>query len=94
MSCCVGGSIHNGNTTGEERELYGLNVYVSSPANNVTPKAVIVFIPDAFGWKFINNRLLADKYAKKGQFLVLLPDFMNGEIALLPKHSRTCLIFE
>lgn len=58
--------------------MHGINVYITRPANNVTPKGIIVFISDAFGWKFINSRLLADKYAAKGQFLVLLPDFMNG----------------
>ncbi len=36
-------------------------------------------ISDAFGWSFVNNRILADKYAKNGHFRVFLPDFMDGE---------------
>ncbi|TVY34528.1 Protein AIM2, partial [Lachnellula occidentalis] len=78
MSCCKGGTIHNGEAAGREEIMHGINVYVTRPANNVNPKGVVVFISDAFGWKFNNSRLLADKYAAKGQFLVLLPDFMNG----------------
>ena len=42
------------------------------------PKRIIVFIPDAFGWKFNNNRILADHYATKGPFRVYLPEFMDG----------------
>ncbi|TVY29683.1 Hydrolase [Lachnellula hyalina] len=78
MACCKGGTLHNGEAAGREEIMHGINVYVTHPANNVTPKGVVVFISDAFGWKFINSRLLADKYAEKGQFLVLIPDFMNG----------------
>ncbi|TVY58310.1 Protein AIM2 [Lachnellula cervina] len=78
MSCCKGGTVHHGEAAGREDTMHGINVYITRPANNVTPKGIIVFISDAFGWKFINSRLLADKYAAKGQFLVLLPDFMNG----------------
>ena len=36
-----------------------------------------MFIPDAFGWDFPNNRLLADGYARDG-FLTYLPEFMAG----------------
>lgn len=36
-------------------------------------------IPDAFGWDFVNNRILCDHYAKRGGFLVYLPEFMNGQ---------------
>lgn len=30
---------------------------------------------------FVNNKLLADHYASKGQYLVYLPDFMDGSAA-------------
>ncbi|CAD6438922.1 8ff55dc8-cf03-4d3e-8d14-4c61bb2023e7 [Sclerotinia trifoliorum] len=32
----------------------------------------------AFGWDFVNSRVLADRYAKGGDFLVYCPDFMKG----------------
>jgi dienelactone hydrolase len=38
---------------------------------------LIIYIPDAFGWKLPNNRVLADKYAKAG-FTVYIPEFMDG----------------
>jgi hypothetical protein len=31
-----------------------------------------------FGWVFVNNKLLADHYADKGDYRVYLPDFMAG----------------
>jgi dienelactone hydrolase len=42
---------------------------------------VIVILPDIFGWTLPNTRILADNYAKKGQWLVYLPEFMNGNVA-------------
>lgn len=41
-------------------------------------KGIIVIVPDAFGLPFVNNKLLADHYAEKGQYLAYLPDFMAG----------------
>lgn len=41
-------------------------------------RGIIIIVPDAFGWEFVNNRILADNYAEKGKYLVYLPDFMNG----------------
>lgn len=62
-------------------------------------KGIVVIIPDAFGWEFVNNRLMVDEYARKGDFTVFLPDFMNGkhfsfnfEFLILSKHNdrTTC----
>lgn len=80
MSCpaCFSGQVHEQTVTGKETTIHGLPTYVSEPAEGVTPKGIVVIITDAFGWKFINNRGLADRYAKHGQFLVYMPDFMNG----------------
>ncbi|TVY62318.1 Protein AIM2 [Lachnellula suecica] len=77
-SNCVSGTVHDGHPVGKEELMYNLNTYVSAPIAGTTPKGIIVFIPDGFGWDLVNNRLLADKYAQNGNFLVLLPDFMNG----------------
>jgi hypothetical protein len=63
--------------TGKEATVHGLATYVAEPEENTTPKGIIVFITDAFGWDFMNNRVLCDHYAKGG-FLVYCPDFMNG----------------
>jgi dienelactone hydrolase len=78
---CFSGSIHTDTPTGTTTTIHGLPTYVAEPENGAVPKGIIVFITDAFGWEFINNRLLCDRYAKKGGFLVYCPDFMNGESA-------------
>ncbi|KUI69748.1 Protein AIM2 [Cytospora mali] len=43
-----------------------------------TAKGIVVIIPDAFGIDFVNNKILADTYATKGDYKVYLPDFMLG----------------
>lgn len=61
--------------------MHGLPTYITEPPNGAAPKGIIVIIPDAFGLPFINNQILADNYASKGQFRVYLPDFMDGQPA-------------
>lgn len=80
MSCpdCFAGSVHDGQPTGQITKLHGLDVYVSSPPEGHPSKGIVIIVPDAFGWEFVNNRLLADHYAEKGNFTVYLPEFMNG----------------
>ncbi|PVH89226.1 alpha/beta-hydrolase [Cadophora sp. DSE1049] len=75
---CFKGSIHTGTPTGTVAEIHGLQTYVAYPEAGVTPKGIVVMITDAFGYDFVNNRMLCDVYAKKGGFLVYCPDFMNG----------------
>ncbi|KAL4928833.1 dienelactone hydrolase family protein [Aspergillus undulatus] len=84
MSCpdCFTGTIHPGAPKGHVTTLHGLQTYVSEPP--VPPeevKGIVVIVPDAFGWEFVNNRLLADHYADMGSFRVYLPDFMKGTAA-------------
>jgi dienelactone hydrolase len=80
MACkdCVSGFVHEGTPTGTIETVHDLRVYVAKPDDGVAAKGLIVMIPDAFGLDFINNKILADRYAKRGGFLVYLPDFMNG----------------
>jgi dienelactone hydrolase len=79
MACpdCVSGTLHTGTPTGTIETIHGLPTYIAQ-APGTTPRGTIVIIPDAFGWDFNNNRILADSYASKGPFRVLLPDFMAG----------------
>jgi len=78
MACpdCFTGVIYSGTPTGIETKIHDLPIYIARPEG--TPRGLIVIVPDAFGWNFPNGRVLADNYAKKGGFLVYLPDFMNG----------------
>ncbi|PWY86052.1 dienelactone hydrolase family protein [Aspergillus heteromorphus CBS 117.55] len=81
MSCpdCFSGNVHAGSPRGEVIKLHGLDAYVTEPEGEA--KGIIVIIPDAFGWEFVNNRILADHYAAKGGYRVYLPDFMKGNAA-------------
>ena len=79
-TCCASGSLHAGTPTCRIERVHGLDCYVAD-APNGSPQGIVVIIPDAFGWELPNNRILADCYAKEGNFQVYLPDFMNGETA-------------
>ncbi|KAJ6787053.1 hypothetical protein PWT90_03192 [Aphanocladium album] len=85
MACadCFRGEIHEGQPKGEVGNVHGLPTYISRPPEGTQSRGIVVIIPDAFGWEFGNNRLLADTYAEKGGFTVYLPDFMNGHSAPL-----------
>ncbi|OAA59395.1 Dienelactone hydrolase [Cordyceps fumosorosea ARSEF 2679] len=85
MACadCFRGNIHEGTPKGEVSHVHGLPTYISRPPSGTASRGIVVIIPDAFGWEFGNNRLLADNYARKGGFTVYLPDFMNGHAAPL-----------
>ncbi|PYH41784.1 dienelactone hydrolase family protein [Aspergillus saccharolyticus JOP 1030-1] len=77
-SCeCIKGTIHAGQPVGSEEPLHGLNVYVTG--NRTNPRAIIVVYSDIFGLPLPNNRLIADAYAKSGEYLVYLPDFFEGD---------------
>jgi len=77
MACpkCFSGHKHDGEPLGKEEKVHGVDTYVTEGTN---PKAILVFIPDAFGWKFINSRILADHYASRIPARVYLPEFMDG----------------
>jgi dienelactone hydrolase len=80
MACsdCFRGGITQNEPTGTETIIHGLPTYVARPEEGIIPKGLVVVITDAFGWNFVNNRVLCDRYAKRGGFLVYCPDFMNG----------------
>lgn len=98
MSCpdCFKGSERIDSTpTGKVTTLYGLPTYIAEPSEGRSAKGIVVIIPDAFGWEFVNNRLMVDEYARTGDFTVFLPDFMNGTYCLpnfksliLSKHNN------
>jgi hypothetical protein len=50
--------------------------YVSYPTDKSTKNAIL-FLPDAFGLEFVNNKLLADDFARAGYFTVI-PDIFEG----------------
>ncbi|KAF2665980.1 hypothetical protein BT63DRAFT_458342 [Microthyrium microscopicum] len=78
---CIRGTIHKGDPIGVEEQVHGLNTYIVG--NRTNPRAIIVIYPDAFGRNLINNFLIADAYAKSGDYLVYMPDFYEGDAASL-----------
>ncbi|KAK5988269.1 Hydrolase pyvD-like protein [Cladobotryum mycophilum] len=102
MSCpdCFKGHVHEGTPTGNITKIHGRNTYVALPPEGVDPKGIIVIIPDAFGWEFVNNRLLVDHYAILGSYTVYLPDFMDGKPAplwlldLMPKLTDNSSVWD
>ncbi|KAK9236256.1 alpha/beta-hydrolase [Lipomyces kononenkoae] len=74
---CIKGTIHKGQPLGKEEMVHGLNTYVIG--NRTNPRGIIVVYTDIFGLPLPNNRLIADAYAKSGEWLVYLPDFFEGD---------------
>jgi dienelactone hydrolase len=75
---CFTGAVSTSTPTGTTSIIHGLPTYVAQPDDGIKPKGLIVYVADAFGWDFVNNRVLADVYAKKGGFVVYVPDFFAG----------------
>jgi len=71
------GTVHKGQPLGKEEMLHGLNTYVIG--NRTDPRGIIVIYSDISGLSLPNNKLIADAYAKSGEWLVYLPDFFEGD---------------
>ena len=78
---CFSGTISTGAPTGAIATIHDLPTYVTTPEDGVKPKGLVVFMTDAFGYTLPNSQVLADQYAKKGGFLVYVPDLMGGEVS-------------
>ncbi|KAF2756480.1 alpha/beta-hydrolase [Pseudovirgaria hyperparasitica] len=77
---CVDGSLvaHNGSSVGYERVFDGVNMYVSEPEKGTARDGVaVLYLTDVFGIQLLQNRLLADSFARAG-YLTLAPDLFNG----------------
>jgi dienelactone hydrolase len=73
--CCVRGFEWSGTPEGRVEKIAGLDAYVTGDNS----EAAILIVHDLFSWKFTNNRLLADHYAREVGATVYLPDFLAGE---------------
>ncbi|KAH0831901.1 hypothetical protein J3R83DRAFT_12783 [Lanmaoa asiatica] len=79
-ACCWTGIKHTGTPEGRIEPLGGLDTYISEPPANTASgphKRVLLFLADAYGPLFINNKLLQDYFASRG-FIVLGPDYFFG----------------
>ncbi|SCU77454.1 LADA_0A00540g1_1 [Lachancea dasiensis] len=73
--CCFTGNLHEGESIGEIKELFGLKTYVTGSASN---DKIVIILTDVFGLKLVNNRLIADQIGKAG-YKVLIPDILFGD---------------
>ena len=96
-ACCTG-NVHPGDPKGTTGTMHGVSTYISEPPNGAEVKGIVVMIPDAFGWEFVNLRLLADSFAERIGVRCLLPEFMDGNISDLLSSLQilvsSCLISE
>ncbi|KAF2438487.1 alpha/beta-hydrolase [Karstenula rhodostoma CBS 690.94] len=74
---CISGTIHAGLPQGSIEPLHGLDTYIIG--NRTNPRAIIVIYSDVFSHNLPNNKLIADSYAKSGEYLVYMPDFFEGD---------------
>ena len=66
MSCpeCFRGAVHtHAEPTGAIETIHGIKTYVAGGSDASRSKSTIIYFPDAFSLKLVNNKLLADKYA-------------------------------
>ncbi|KAK5069142.1 hypothetical protein LTR64_008705 [Lithohypha guttulata] len=79
MSCpaCFTGSQHtHGEPKGEMTMVHGLECYVTPPLSEILKSdSRIVYMCDAIGLPLVNNKLLADEYAKGTGIRVYAPPF-------------------
>lgn len=94
-SCCVSGHLHSGTPEGKDGEVGGVPAYITGSNDkktlvfipdifgyklpvSVTLKKLAVDVLTLFRG-LQNVRLLADEYAKTGDFKVVVPDLFDGE---------------
>jgi len=85
MSCpdCFRGAVHNhAEPTGKIETVHGIKTYIAGGSDSSRSKSTIIYLPDAFSLKLVNNKILADKYAASTGCRVLIPDVvMSGGLA-------------
>lgn len=79
---CTEGYLWEGEPTGEEITVGNLPTYHAAPESEANEGAAILYLHDAFGWKFRNNRLQCDRLAKATGFDVYMPDLYDGTIIM------------
>ncbi|KAH9893553.1 alpha/beta-hydrolase [Cubamyces lactineus] len=80
MSCdeCFKGVRHEGQPEGRIEQIGGIECYVATPAGDYDKSKVVLFLTDVFGIPLVNNKLLADDFARNG-FRTVMPDLFNGD---------------
>jgi hypothetical protein len=86
MSCpaCFRGAAHNhAEPKGTMETIHGMRTYVAGGSDPARSKSAIIYLPDAFSLKLVNNKLLADEYAAGTGCKVYIPDVVVSLYSLL-----------
>lgn len=75
---CFSGVIHEGNPAGKIESINGVDTYVALPDGDYPKDKAVLLLTDVFGVALVNNKLLADAFAKNG-FQVYMPDYFAGD---------------
>jgi hypothetical protein len=73
-------------STGTCPDCFSGTISTGAPTGAI---ATIHDLPTSFGYTLPNSQVLADQYAKKGGFLVYVPDLMGGEVSQHKPASPT-----
>ncbi|KAH8897554.1 alpha/beta-hydrolase [Thozetella sp. PMI_491] len=71
---------HEGTPVGKEEMHNGVNMYISQSnltLNGTRPKSAVLYLTDVFGIQLLENKLLADSFARAG-YLTIAPDLFNS----------------
>ncbi|ETN43304.1 uncharacterized protein HMPREF1541_02463 [Cyphellophora europaea CBS 101466] len=83
MSCagCFTGGVRDGKPKGTYEQLHGYRTYIAKPSKPHLSGSKILYLPDFFSHKLVNNALLADAYAEETGLEVIFPDIVrNGGV--------------
>lgn len=75
-ACCAKSFVHEGEPSGSITTLFGVETYVSSPADGKDNGNVVFYFPDIFAL-FNNGKLVMDTIAAAG-YTVLGLDYFQG----------------
>ncbi|KZW01097.1 alpha/beta-hydrolase [Exidia glandulosa HHB12029] len=75
---CFEAVIHEGEPAGKIEQINGVETYVALPSVDYPKDKAILFLTDVFGMQLVNNKLLADAFAKNG-FQTYIPDYLHGD---------------
>lgn len=85
MACpsCFAGDVHSGTPQGTLIDLHGYKTYITpgpsgTNSNTTHPSRAILYLPDFFSHRLVNNKLLADRYAAATGYTVYFPDIVRG----------------
>lgn len=81
-SFCFKGSLHEGETVGTIKDVFGVSCYVTG---NKADRNIVIF-SDIFGIGLKNNLLIADRLSDAG-YRVFLPDLFDGDWIPIEKMS-------